>query len=87
MPEPTLSDTEATAAAPSRAFAAIGEAAGGLGVIVLFVISGFLLYRPFAAARAPRCAVCSASAGEDRCDPTPSRIVVRIVAAARVGRT
>jgi peptidoglycan/LPS O-acetylase OafA/YrhL len=28
------------------------EAAGGLGVIVFFVISGFLLYRPFAAARA-----------------------------------
>jgi peptidoglycan/LPS O-acetylase OafA/YrhL len=30
----------------------LGEAAGGLGVIVFFVISGFLLYRPFAAARA-----------------------------------
>src|SRR5437868_15371816 len=29
-----------------------GEAAGGLGVIVFFVISGFLLYRPLAAARA-----------------------------------
>ena len=28
------------------------EAAGGLGVIVFFIISGFLLYRPFAAARA-----------------------------------
>ena len=28
------------------------EAAGGLGVIVFFVISGFLLYRPYAAARA-----------------------------------
>ena len=30
----------------------LAEAAGGLGVIVFFVISGFLLYRPFAAARA-----------------------------------
>jgi peptidoglycan/LPS O-acetylase OafA/YrhL len=30
----------------------LGETAGGLGVIVFFVISGFLLYRPFAAARA-----------------------------------
>src|SRR5436190_9740435 len=30
----------------------LGEAAGGLGVVLFFVISGFLLYRPFAAARA-----------------------------------
>jgi peptidoglycan/LPS O-acetylase OafA/YrhL len=30
----------------------LAEAAGGLGVIVFFVISGFLLYRPYAAARA-----------------------------------
>jgi peptidoglycan/LPS O-acetylase OafA/YrhL len=29
----------------------LAEAAGGLGVIVFFIISGFLLYRPFAAAR------------------------------------
>jgi hypothetical protein len=56
-----------------------GEAAGGLGVIAFFVISGFLLYRPFAAARAPECSVCCATAGEVRCDPTPSRTVIPIV--------